>query len=172
MLNNELIFLVQKIKDNCIGNITTAESCTGGMLAAYLTSISGSSTYFTKGIVSYSNEAKIKLLNVKPETLSIYGAVSEQVAIEMALGALSLGAKEINNSDIAISVTGIAGPEGGTNDKPVGMVCFGLFCDNQVTAYTHYFKGNREQVRMQTCEIGLRLILDLLLKYKDSLDLN
>ncbi|RTK92939.1 MAG: CinA family protein [Rickettsiales bacterium] len=154
MLKNELIALVQKIKDNYTGNITTAESCTGGMLAAYLTSISGSSAYFAGGIISYSNEAKIKLLNVKSETLAIYGAVSEQVAIEMALGA-----KEINNSDIAISVTGIAGPRGGTDDKPVGMVCFGLFFNDQVTAYTHYFKGNREQVRMQSCKMALNLIV-------------
>lgn len=160
MLKNELIALVKKIKDNFMGNIITAESCTGGMLAAYLTSISGSSAYFTSGIISYSNEAKIKLLNVKSETLATYGAVSEQVAIEMALGAISsFRTKEINNSDIAISVTGIAGPEGGTDDKPVGMVCFGLFFGNQVTAYTHYFKGNREQIRMQSCRVALSLII-------------
>lgn len=122
MLENKLIELVHQIKSLAKGkSISIAESCTGGLVASYLTSIPGSSEYFTTGIVSYSNEIKIKLLNVNSKTLDKFGAVSEEVAKEMAMGSMKTA-----NSDIAVSVTGIAGPGGGTKNKPVGMVWFVL----------------------------------------------
>ncbi|GAB4169135.1 MAG: nicotinamide-nucleotide amidase [Rickettsiaceae bacterium] len=158
MLDAELITLVKQIKDKSSGRmIATAESCTGGLLAAYLTAVSGSSSYFSTGIVSYSNEAKIKLLKVNKLTLIKYGAVSEEVASEMAVGC-----KKIAASDIAVSVTGIAGPDGGTIEKPVGTVCFGLVAGEHTSSYIHYLKGNRNQVRLQSCRIGLGLILGAL----------
>jgi PncC family amidohydrolase len=150
--------LVQKIRDTANGKIiSVAESCTGGMLASYLTSIPGSSAYFTAGIVSYSNEAKMKLLSVSSDSLAKYGAVSEFVAKEMAQGC-----QKIANSDIAISITGVAGPDGGTKTKPIGMVCFGVITDSDVKTYTHHLKGDREHVRKEACRIALTLILDLL----------
>lgn len=157
MLNKKIIELAQKIKNNIKPNITisTAESCTGGMLSAYLTDISGASEYFTTGIVSYSNNAKITLLSVKKETLEKYGAVSEETAKEMAIGS-----KNTANSDIAISITGIAGPNGGTADKPVGTVCFAIADALGVRATTHHFDGNRAEIRQKACLVALELILD------------
>jgi len=156
MLNKELVDLVSQIKNNIKPGviISTAESCTGGMLAAYLTEIPGSSAYFTTGIVSYSNAAKIKLLSVKKETLDKCGAVSEEVATEMAIGS-----KNIAKSDIAISITGIAGPGGGTAQKPIGTVCFGVATSSGSRAITHHFKGNRSEIRQQACTAALQLIL-------------
>ena len=153
-----MIELVRKIKSTSNGKtISVAESCTGGMLSSYLTSIPGSSTYFTAGIVSYSNEAKVKLLSVSLESLIQYGAVSELAAKEMALGC-----KKITNSDIAVSITGVAGPDGGTLSKPVGMVCFSIVNDSKVHTYTHHLKGDREHIRQEACKIALQMILDLL----------
>ena len=156
MQDKELIKLVRQIKDNIEPGVTisTAESCTGGMLAACLTAISGSSEYFSTGIVSYSNAAKMKLLSVKQETLEKFGAVSEEVAKEMAMGS-----KKIAVSDIAISITGIAGPGGGTAQKPVGMVCFGVASFAGIKSFTHHFTGNRAEVRRQACLIALQLVL-------------
>ena len=156
MQDKELIKLVRQIKDNIEPGVTisTAESCTGGMLAACLTSISGSSEYFSTGIVSYSNTAKMKLLSVKGETLKKFGAVSEEVAKEMAMGS-----KKIAESDVAISITGIAGPDGGTVQKPVGMVCFGVASSGSVKSFTRHFTENRSEVRRQACLIALQLVL-------------
>ncbi len=152
-----MIELVSKIKATSNGRIiSVAESCTGGMLASYLTSIPGSSSYFTAGIVSYSNEAKMKLLSVSSESLDKYGAVSEVVAKEMALGC-----KKITNSNIAVSITGVAGPDGGSSNKPVGMVCFGVVTDSDVKTYTYHLKGDREHVRKEACKIALQMILQL-----------
>lgn len=155
MLDKKLIELVYQIKSLTKDKfISTAESCTGGLVASYLTSIPGSSKYFTSGIVSYSNDAKIKLLNVNSKTLDKFGAVSEEVAKEMAIGSL-----KIANSDIAVSITGIAGPEGITKNKPVGMVCFGIATSEEVKSTTHYFSGTRSVIRKKSCEIALKLIL-------------
>lgn len=157
MLDQKLIELVKQIKSLTKGRfISTAESCTGGLVSSYLTSISGSSDYFTNGIISYSNAAKMKLLNVSSKTLDEFGAVSEEVAKEMAVGSL-----KVAGSDIAVSVTGVAGPGGGTKNKPVGMVCFGVTDNDKVTSVTHYFSGTRAEIRQQSCEVCLRLILDL-----------
>lgn len=158
MLDQKLIELVKQIKSLTKGRfISTAESCTGGLVSSYLTSISGSSDYFATGIVSYSNAAKMKLLNVSSKTLDEFGAVSEEVAKEMAVGSL-----KVAGSDIAVSVTGVAGPGGGTKNKPVGMVCFGVTDNDKVISVTHYFSGTRAEIRQQSCEVCLRLILDIL----------
>ena len=155
MLEHKLIELVHQIKFLSKGkSISTAESCTGGLVASYLTSIPGSSKYFTTGIVSYSNEIKIKLLNVNSKTLDKFGAVSEEVAKEMAIGSMKTA-----NSDIAVSVTGIAGPGGGTKNKPVGMVCFGIATPKEVKSTTHYFSGTRSEIRQKSCEVALKLII-------------
>ncbi len=137
--------------------VATAESCTGGMIAELLTSVSGASTVFGYGFVTYSNEAKQKLLGVKKETLSQFGAVSEQTVTEMADGAL-----KVANADIAVSVSGIAGPTGGTEEKPVGLVYIGLSQNGKATkAIKNIFDGDRDSVRRQTAEKVFELILNI-----------
>jgi PncC family amidohydrolase len=156
MLNKKLIELAQKIKNNVKPNITisTAESCTGGMVSAYLTYIPGSSEYFAGGIVSYSNNVKMRLLSVKKDTLEKFGAVSEETAGEMATGC-----KNITRSDIAVSITGIAGPGGGTENKPVGTVCFAIATTAGVETITRHFNGTRAEIRESSCLVALELIL-------------
>jgi len=135
--------------------ITTAESCTGGMIAASLTDIPGSSAVFERGFVTYSNAAKIQMLGVRPETLDAHGAVSEEIAIEMAKGALAH-----SNADYAISVTGIAGP-GGSEYKPEGRVCFGRANKDRSDAITIEFGAlGRRNVRMAAKDYALNWLLD------------
>ena len=143
--------------------LTLAESCTGGLCAEIITRVSGSSTWFECGFITYSNQSKEMLLNVSSSTLKTFGAVSEETAIEMAMGALSK-----SGCHLSASVTGIAGPTGGSEAKPVGTVCFawgGLNCDLLTT--THHFIGNRQQIRQQSAKtlieglIALTLSLDL-----------
>ena len=122
-------------------SIAIAESCTGGSLSSSLTSIPGASNYFNCGFITYSNESKISMLNVDPNSIKHFGAVSEKVASEMAMGA-----GNNSNSNLAISVTGIAGPSGGTAEKPVGMVCFGFYVDGSVTTTTQFFSGVRSEI--------------------------
>lgn len=122
--------------------ICTAESCTGGLVAKTFTDLAGSSGWFERGFVTYSNQSKIDMLGVKAATLARYGAVSEPVAGEMAAGALSH-----SRAQIAISVTGIAGPGGGSEQKPVGTVCFGFAMNGQLLTATEWFGGDRQQVR-------------------------
>lgn len=133
--------IVALLKEKCL-TIAIAESCTGGLIAKRLTDIPGSSEVFPGGIVSYSNEIKKKLLDVPAQVLDNYGAVSEEVAAEMALGV-----KKQFNSDIAISATGIAGPGGATPDKPVGMVCFGMCTNEKAETFTELIPGDRERIR-------------------------
>ena len=125
--------------------LAMAESCTGGLVAEAITRVAGSSAWFDRGFVTYSNAAKIDMLGVDSKTLQKFGAVSEQTAKEMATGAL-----KNSTSQIAGSVTGIAGPDGGTQEKPVGMVCFAWASLNfPVSASTQIFNGNRETIRQQ-----------------------
>ena len=139
--------------------VTTAESCTGGWIAKAITDIPGSSSAFAYGIVSYSNGAKESLLGVKNPTLVDNGAVSEAVVTEMAEGALQL-----SGSDIAVAVSGVAGPDGGSEEKPVGTVCFawavrkgsGMSADSE----SRLFDGNRNEVRVQTVAHALQGVLD------------
>ena len=130
--------------------ISVAESCTGGSLSSSLTSISGASSYFNCGFITYSNQSKIDMLGVNPESIKMYGAVSEKVAHEMVTGA---GQK--SNSNLAVSITGIAGPSGGSASKPVGMVCIGFFCDGKVTTTTQFFSGSRSDIVSQSVTFAL-----------------
>ena len=141
--------------------IACAESCTGGMLAALLTQTAGSSDVFDRGFVTYSNAAKIELLGVTPATLDSYGAVSEQVASEMAAGALAHSV-----ADIAVSITGIAGP-GGSEFKPEGRVCFGLADSSGVLVETVEFGAiGRDLVRRGARDHALGMILQNLRTYQ------
>ena len=151
--------------------LSLAESCTGGMASQYVTAIAGSSAWFDRAFITYSNQAKIDMLDVSKQNLDNFGAVSEQTAQAMAIGSL-------NNSlaDIAASITGVAGPSGGTEDKPVGMVCFGfafkaLAFNNkiiqqtnpQVITQTKRFAGNRDDVRKQSVNHVLETLITLTL---------
>lgn len=133
--------------------ITTAESCTGGLLAGRILNVSGASAVYNEGHITYSNEAKERLLGVSHETLQTYGAVSEQTAAEMARGA-ALAA----NADVGLSTTGIAGPTGGTPEKPVGLVYVGCCYHGKVTVEEHCFAGDREQNRNAAVEAILQLL--------------
>ena len=133
--------------------ISTAESCTGGMIASKLIEVPGISTNFIEGIVSYSNEAKIKRLKVKKETLEKYGAVSEEVAREMLTGL---------KTDVGISTTGIAGPDGGTKDKPVGLVYIGIKVKDEVKVFRRELKGDRNKIRQRAMMHALYNLLKIL----------
>ncbi len=138
--------------------LALAESCTGGMAAQAVTSISGSSGWFDRGFVTYSNAAKIQMLGVSAETLKKFGAVSEQTACEMAEGAL-----RHSQAHIACSITGIAGPDGGTADKPVGTVCFAwVSSDTPPVSATYHFDGSRQRVRIQSAATALEGLIQAL----------
>ncbi len=133
--------------------VATAESCTGGLIAALLTEIPGSSAVFERGFVTYSNEAKQSLLGVSTHTLKQYGAVSEQVAKTMAEGALKK-----SGAHMSIAVTGIAGPGGGTYTKPVGLVYIAVaIAKNKTIVEEHRFKGTRAQIRLDAVSAALKL---------------
>ncbi len=137
--------------------ISTAESCTGGLLSHVLTGISGSSAYFMGGVIAYSNVIKAEVLGVREKTLQAHGAVSEQTAIEMAEG---IRAKF--NTDIGLSTTGIAGPTGGTIEKPVGLVYIGISTPGETHAYECHFQGERLAVMRSTViEVLSRLMEEL-----------
>ncbi len=137
--------------------LATAESCTGGLLASRLTDVPGSSDYFVGGIVAYAYEAKVALLNVSWDTLHAYGAVSAETVLEMARGACkALGA------DIAISISGIAGPGGGLPNKPVGTTWFGLVAPDGEWSYLRQFDGDRLQNKQQASEAALQLLSEYL----------
>jgi nicotinamide-nucleotide amidase len=133
--------------------LATAESCTGGLIAKWLTDIPGSSDYFAGGIVAYSNSVKTGQLNVPVEIIEEYGAVSEEVAVAMARGA-----RERLEVDIGLSVTGIAGPEGGTDEKPVGTVCFGLVWEGGEFAERRHIAGDRDFVRKRSAQRALDMV--------------
>lgn len=149
-----LILQEQKLK------LAVAESCTGGGLAEQITAVGGSSAWFDCGFVVYNNQAKVDLLGVSPKTLEKFGAVSEQVAREMAKGAIVH-----SHADLAISITGIAGPGGGSVEKPVGMVCFGLAerdgdCESRVA----YFTSGRKFIRRSAICFSLQWLLNVVQK--------
>ena len=137
--------------------LATAESCTGGWVAEVVTSIAGSSSWFDRGFVTYSNEAKQEMLGVKAGTIERHGAVSEETAREMAKGAL-----ERSRATIAVSVTGIAGPTGGSDAKPVGMVCFAWATKKGERTGTQRFQGDRESVRRLSVIHALEGVLETL----------
>jgi nicotinamide-nucleotide amidase len=137
--------------------LVSAESCTGGWVAQAVTSIAGSSAWFERGFVTYSNAAKRELLGVKAATLRKYGAVSEETAREMARGALAR-----SKGNLALAVTGIAGPGGGSPQKPVGTVCFAWIYKNALRSETRRFSGNREGVRRKSVVRALEGVLESL----------
>ena len=137
--------------------LVTAESCTGGWVAQAVTAIAGSSSWFERGFVTYSNDAKQELLGVTKQTLEAHGAVSEETARAMAGGAL-----EKSKGTIALAVTGVAGPGGGTPDKPVGMVCFAWADGKKLRSETRRFSGDRDSVRRQSVIRALQGVLETL----------
>lgn len=137
--------------------ITTAESCTGGLIAGTIVNVAGASDVLNEGYVTYSNEAKQRLVGVRAETLEQFGAVSEQTAREMAQGAAKAA-----NANVALSATGIAGPGGGSVEKPVGLVYIGCFVDGMTRVEECRFSGTRRENREQTVEEALKLAIEML----------
>lgn len=137
--------------------LVTAESCTGGWVAQAVTAVPGSSAWFERGFVTYSNAAKEEMLGVRRATLERHGAVSEETAREMAMGAL-----QRSRGTIAVAVTGVAGPSGGTAAKPVGLVCFAWASGRGTRIESRHFAGDRESVRRQSVEHALQGVLKLL----------
>ena len=138
--------------------LATAESCTGGWVAQAVTAIGGSSEWFERGFVTYSDAAKQEMLGVSARSLAAHGAVSEQTAREMAAGALAH-----SRAQVAVAITGIAGPTGGSPEKPLGMVCFAwAIKGGVVSAVTQRFHGDRESVRRQSVIAALQGVLELL----------
>lgn len=140
--------------------IATAESCTGGLIAGCLTEVAGSSAVVDRGFVTYSNEAKAEMLGVPMPMIRSRGAVSEEVALAMAIGALSK-----SNAKLSIAVTGVAGPGGGTPEKPVGLVHFGCAMSDRPTLHErHVFEGDRSAIRRETVRTALRMMADRLVE--------
>jgi PncC family amidohydrolase len=138
--------------------LAVAESCTGGLVSHRLTNVPGSSAYYLGSITAYANRAKVRLLGVRWETLERYGAVSAETAVEMARGV-----RQTLAADIGVSVTGIAGPDGGTLDKPVGLVYIGLSAPGVEEAHSFYWQGGRIENKELSAEQALRLLADYLL---------
>lgn len=159
MIDPELMAQAESVLASCRAaglKVATAESCTGGLIAATLTAIAGSSDVVDRGFVTYSNAAKTDMLGVPPALIASDGAVSEAVARRMAEGALAR-----SQAGLAVAVTGVAGPGGGTADKPVGLVWFGLARrDAPTSARHHLFAGDRGAVRRQAVAEALRLLRD------------
>ncbi len=141
--------------------ISCAESCTGGGLAYGITSVAGSSGWFERSFVTYSNAAKSELLGVDKRTLDQFGAVSEQTVLAMARGCAVKTA-----ADLTIAISGIAGPDGGSDDKPVGLVWFGYYVNGDLSAQQHIFTGDRQSVRNQAIETALQHAISLIAKKK------
>jgi nicotinamide-nucleotide amidase len=137
--------------------LATAESCTGGMIAAACTDLSGSSNWFERGFVTYSNEAKTEMLGVDPALIQAHGAVSEVVARAMAFGAV-----RHSRAQVSVAVTGVAGPTGGSKEKPVGTVWFGFMVDGVLSSETKRFDGDRAAVRAATVQYAFERLLQLL----------
>ena len=150
MLSNKVQVLSELLISNGL-TISVAESCTGGSLSQALTSIPGASSYFNCGYIAYSNQSKVEMLGVDIQTIKTFGAVSEEVALEMVIGVVT-----ISHSDVAVSITGVAGPAGGTTEKPVGTVCFGFSCKGKTSTTTQLFSGDRASIISQSVSYALR----------------
>jgi nicotinamide-nucleotide amidase len=139
--------------------LATAESCTGGLLGHLITNVAGSSEYYLGGVIAYSNTLKIELLGVKTGTLLNCGAVSRETVLEMASGIRYVfGEKYSPDRIIGLSTSGIAGPGGGSADKPVGMVCIGISSKDWQDAFLFHFNGSREEIKMQTALQALHIL--------------
>ena len=162
MFDQELKTISQKLAKQCLEKdicLVTAESCTGGLVSAIFTEIPGSSKWFDRGYVTYSNNAKIKILGVSEKNLNKFGAVSQEIANEMSLGALKK-----SEANLSISITGIAGPEGGSENKPIGTVFFSSAKKNKVLfEYKANFTGSREVIRRESILFVLNKLLKLTL---------
>ena len=141
--------------------LAVAESCTGGMLGHLITNVPGSSSYFKGGVIAYANEIKMGILGVTTETLDSYGAVSEQTVLEMAKGV-----RDVFRADIGISVSGIAGPDGGTEEKPVGTVWIGLSTSGYDLAESCSFSGDRERIKQQAAQSAIEIAIRYLSEEK------
>lgn len=158
-MSSEIYSLVQQLADKLLArqwHLATAESCTGGGVSYFLTEIAGSSQWFDRGFITYSNEAKQEQLNVPQETIEQFGAVSEETAKAMAVGAL-----KNSHAQLSVAVTGIAGPDGGTEEKPVGLVWFAWATQNKVFAENIIFIGDRHTIRLQAIRFALNGLLFL-----------
>ena len=152
----------EKLFLNCVNKnliITTAESCTGGMISSAIVHINGSSQIFKSSVIVYSNDMKSKLLNIPKDLITKYGAVSEIVVHSMAKKSL-----EIVNADVSIAVTGIAGPTGGSIDKPVGLVWVGIGTKEKIITKKYQFNGNRLEIRQKTTQESLKLANNVILE--------
>ena len=156
-LKNELVKQLATLLSSSESVLAIAESCTGGLVSAACTGRSGSSQWYAGGFVTYTNELKSQLLNVSEKTLQQYGAVSIEVAKEMCEGVANAC-----NANVSISTTGIAGPTGGTEAKPIGTVCIGCFVDGESHASMFHFSGDREHVREQAVQASLEMCLGML----------
>ena len=152
-MEEKLVSLLQEKKMT----ITTVESCTGGMIASRIVNVSGASEVFNEGFITYANSAKERHANVSKTTLDTYGAVSHQVALEMATG---VGKK--TGADVAVSVTGIAGPNGGSEQKPVGLVYIGVYICGKAFYQKCFFEGNRTQIREQSTDKAIEFTYQML----------
>ena len=135
--------------------LATAESCTGGLIANRITNISGSSKYFERGVITYSNQSKIELLNIPFQVIEEYGAVSQETAVAMAEGVRNLA-----KTDLGLAVTGIAGPTGGSPDKPIGLVHIALVSSKGIEHKKYKFCGSRLEIKKQTADEALKLLLN------------
>jgi len=150
--------VAEELADLLVSNglsLAVAESCTGGMISSMISDVPGSSRYFLAGLVTYSDDSKISLLGVRKATLIEHGAVSQAVAGEMAAGVRTL-----MRSDIGISATGIAGPEGATEEKPVGLVEFAMALEGRIVSDRRVFSGDRQEVKRAASEHALRMIIE------------
>jgi len=150
MLSNE----AQELSELLIAKgltISVAESCTGGSLSHAITSIPGASSYFDCGYITYSNQSKVEMLGVDIQAIKTYGAVSEEIALEMVIGVATR-----SHSDVTVSITGVAGPTGGTPEKPIGTVCFGFFYDGKTSTTTQLFSGDRAKIVSQSVSYAMR----------------
>jgi len=139
--------------------ISVAESCTGGLVSHRITNVAGSSEYFDSGVVSYSDQSKIRTLHVLAMTLRKFGAVSQETAEEMAKGI-----RKISGTDIGIAITGLAGPGGGSIGKPVGLVYVSLSTENDVITQKFNFKGTRSEIKTQASDAALNMVINYLIK--------
>tara|TARA_B100000035_G_scaffold312642_1_gene324563 strand:- start:6070 stop:6570 length:501 start_codon:yes stop_codon:yes gene_type:complete len=163
MQTKEIDLLAQNLGNQCIKNaynLVIAESCTGGLICSTITSVSGSSQWFDRGFVTYSNQSKCDLLGVTKKTLDNYGAVSQNVANEMVLGAL-----QNSHANISLSITGIAGPNGGSKDKPVGTVYFAICNQNSIIFESKSnFSGSRREIQKKALLFALNNLLKVTMK--------
>lgn len=159
--DEELNQLARELRDKLNAHdwmLATAESCTGGWVGQLVTAVSGSSNWYERGFITYANEAKIEMLGVPPATLALYGAVSEETARAMAAGALTH-----SHAQAALAISGIAGPDGGTLEKPVGLVCYGwALADGTLMSSTCRLGGNRDEIRSRAVAAALRGLIDLI----------